>query len=101
MPVTATFTLLKRRSLSYRNQCSSNQWTGFYMLGTSVMKELMNSGRKTKLRPIPYAVIKTKELKAIKTVKRVLFADFLMNLKEKIRAFSHYNREKQEQIDFR
>ena len=76
MPVTATFTLLKRRSLSYRNQCFSNQWTGFYMLGTSVMKELMNSGRKTKLRPIPYAVIKTKELKAIKTVKRVLFADF-------------------------
>ena len=65
------------------------------------MKELMNSGRKTKLRPIPYAVIKTKELKAIKTVKRVLFADFLMNLKEKIRAFSHCNREKQEQIDFR
>ena len=22
--------------------CSGNKWTGFYMIGTSVMKELMN-----------------------------------------------------------
>ena len=35
-------TLLWRRSLSYRNQdwiCYANQWTGFHMIGTSVMKE--------------------------------------------------------------
>ena len=30
-------TLLWRRSLSY---CSTNQWTGFYVIGTHVMKEL-------------------------------------------------------------
>ena len=38
-----TVTLSWWRSLSYRNQSidwSENQWTGFYMIGTSVMKEL-------------------------------------------------------------
>ena len=32
-----------RRSLSYRNRsndCSAKQWTDFYMIGTSIMKEL-------------------------------------------------------------
>ena len=33
-------TLSWRRSLSYRNQSIDMQWTGFYMIGTSVMKEL-------------------------------------------------------------
>ena len=36
------------RYLSYRNQsidCSANQWPGFYMLVTSVMKELNNQGK--------------------------------------------------------
>ena len=32
-------TLSRWRPLSYRNQ-SANQWTGFYMITTSVMKEL-------------------------------------------------------------
>ena len=32
-----------QRPLSYRNQsiCSANQWTGFYMITASVVKELM------------------------------------------------------------
>ena len=33
-------TLSWRRSLSYRNQSSANQWTGFYMITASLMKEL-------------------------------------------------------------
>ena len=39
-------TLLWRGSLSYRNQSidfSANQWTGFYIIGVSVMKELTTS----------------------------------------------------------
>ena len=39
-----SLTLSGRRPLSYRNQsidCSANQWTGFYMITASVMKELM------------------------------------------------------------
>ena len=38
-------TLFWRRSLSYRNHpliCCANQWTGFYVIGVSVMKELKN-----------------------------------------------------------
>ena len=33
-------TLSWRRPLTYRNQSSANQWTGFYMITASVMKEL-------------------------------------------------------------
>ena len=33
-------TLSWRRSLSYRNQCRTNQWIGFYIISISVMKEL-------------------------------------------------------------
>ena len=39
-------TLSWRKSLSNKNQiCSANQWTGFYMIGTSVMKELNEANR--------------------------------------------------------
>ena len=39
--LSAILTLSWRRRLSYRNQsiCSANQWTGFYMITASVMKE--------------------------------------------------------------
>ena len=40
---TSLLPLSWRRSLYYRNQfidCSANQWTGVYMIGISVMKEL-------------------------------------------------------------
>ena len=39
-------TLSWRRPLSYRNQsliCSASQWTGLYMITTSVMKQLKSS----------------------------------------------------------
>ena len=35
-----SLTLSWRCYLSYRNQSRANQWTGFYTIGTSVMKEL-------------------------------------------------------------
>ena len=40
-------TLSRRRSLSCRNHwfSSANQWTGFYMIGTSAMKELSVSSK--------------------------------------------------------
>ena len=43
-------TLSWRRPLSYRNQSidwSANQWTGFYMITASVMKELNKSNKYT------------------------------------------------------
>ena len=45
-------------SLTYRNstnQCSANQWTGFYMIGTSVVKELIE---------LCFPVIRLKQLPA-------------------------------------
>ena len=45
-PKSLSQTLSWRRSISYRNQSidlfckSANQWTGFYMIGTSVVNEL-------------------------------------------------------------
>ena len=35
-----SITLSWRRPLPYRNQTWANQWTGFYMIGTSAMKKL-------------------------------------------------------------
>ena len=37
-------TLSCRRSISYRNQSTDLQRNGFYMIGTSIMKELKASG---------------------------------------------------------
>ena len=42
-----TLTLLVQMSLSYRNQIidlqsGANQWTGFYMIGTSIIKEVIS-----------------------------------------------------------
>ena len=41
-----TSTLSWKRSLSYRNQssiCKANQWTGFYMIGTSVFRKFFGN----------------------------------------------------------
>ena len=51
----ACLTLSWGRSLSCRNQsidfqiCISNQWTGFYMIGTSVMKKLKSTMKTPKI----------------------------------------------------
>ena len=53
-------TLSCRRSLSHRNQSTANQWTCFYVIGTSAMTELR------KLREIIFEnsrVIRTRENK--------------------------------------
>ena len=33
---------MRRKTATLYKICSANQWTGFYMIGTSIMRELTN-----------------------------------------------------------